>query len=104
DCDVYLIAIVMCPDRKLKWFKDNGCKPSEIRDIKTAVIDCWKKKYVPDGEGEEIEPETPQIQLSKYSLPGIEPPPVVDSIEGYLTDPLVPTSSIVNVGGYMKYW
>ncbi|KAF8999756.1 hypothetical protein BDQ17DRAFT_1246114, partial [Cyathus striatus] len=61
DCDVYLIAIVMCPDRKLKWFKNNGCRPSETRDIKTAVIDCWKKKYVPDGEGEEIEPETPQV-------------------------------------------
>ncbi|KAF8990539.1 hypothetical protein BDQ17DRAFT_1255722, partial [Cyathus striatus] len=61
DCDVYLIAIVMCPDCKLKWFKDNGCRPSEIRDIKTAVIDYWKKKYAPDGEGEEIEPETPQV-------------------------------------------
>ncbi|KAF8961226.1 hypothetical protein BDZ97DRAFT_1664494, partial [Flammula alnicola] len=24
DCDIYLIAIVMCPDRKLKWFKDHG--------------------------------------------------------------------------------
>ncbi|KAF8991138.1 hypothetical protein BDQ17DRAFT_1255194, partial [Cyathus striatus] len=61
DCDVYLIAIVMCPDCKLKWFKNNGRRPSEIRDIKTAVIGCWEKKYAPDGEGEEIELETPQV-------------------------------------------
>ncbi|KAF8232482.1 hypothetical protein L208DRAFT_1271800 [Tricholoma matsutake] len=24
DCELYTIAIVMCPDKKLKWFKDHG--------------------------------------------------------------------------------
>jgi hypothetical protein len=36
----------MCPDRKLKWFKDNGRSSQQIKEIKKAVIARWKESYV----------------------------------------------------------
>ncbi len=61
DCDIYLIAIgeilllyiqyqllksssydtVMCPDRKLKWFKDHGRTARQIKDIEKMVVAKW---------------------------------------------------------------
>ncbi|KAF8988141.1 hypothetical protein BDQ17DRAFT_1402226 [Cyathus striatus] len=48
DCEVYLISIVMCPDRKLKWFKDHGCTTQQIKEIKKIVIKRWKETYISD--------------------------------------------------------
>ncbi|KAF8881192.1 hypothetical protein BD779DRAFT_1445737, partial [Infundibulicybe gibba] len=47
NCDIYLIAIVMCPDRKLKWFKDHGRTTRQIKDIDKLVTKYWKDKYAP---------------------------------------------------------
>jgi hypothetical protein len=37
----------MCPDRKLKWFKDHGRTSAQIRDIKRSVINHFKESYAP---------------------------------------------------------
>ncbi|KAF9032378.1 hypothetical protein BJ165DRAFT_1357982 [Panaeolus papilionaceus] len=50
DCDVYLIAIVMCPDKKLKWFKDHGRTAQQIRTIRKLVIAKWTEIYEPEDE------------------------------------------------------
>ena len=63
NCDIYLIAIgiyfsyfnslsysiflVMCPDRKLKWFKDHGRTPRQIKEIEKMVVKRWKEIYAP---------------------------------------------------------
>src|SRR5258708_1646355 len=65
ECEVYAIAIgnhvgcyfvtifnavfipVMCPDRKLKWFKDRGHTTGQINDIHKLVINCWEESYKP---------------------------------------------------------
>ena len=31
----------MCPDKKLKWFKDHGQTAAQIQDIKKLVLTCW---------------------------------------------------------------
>lgn len=38
----------MCPDRKLKWFKDHGFPSLVTRKIKQLVIDRWEKDYKPE--------------------------------------------------------
>ncbi|KAF8987428.1 hypothetical protein BDQ17DRAFT_1258553 [Cyathus striatus] len=48
DCEVYLISIVTCPDRKLKWFKDHGRTTQQIKEIKKTVIKWWKETYISD--------------------------------------------------------
>ncbi|KAF8232541.1 hypothetical protein L208DRAFT_1561799, partial [Tricholoma matsutake] len=47
DCELYIIAIgkFMCPDKKLKWFKDHGQTEAQIQDIKKMVIEHWDKTY-----------------------------------------------------------
>jgi hypothetical protein len=35
----------MCPDKKLKWFKDHGRTPAQIRDIKKLVTTRWTETY-----------------------------------------------------------
>ncbi|KAF8808169.1 hypothetical protein BYT27DRAFT_7291704, partial [Phlegmacium glaucopus] len=48
DCDIYIIAIVMCPDRKTGWFKEHlKYSAAEIKRIKTIAVKTWKSKYAP---------------------------------------------------------
>jgi hypothetical protein len=35
----------MCPDRKLKWFKDHGRTAVQIKEIKKVVIKRWEESY-----------------------------------------------------------
>ncbi|TFK18126.1 hypothetical protein FA15DRAFT_603896, partial [Coprinopsis marcescibilis] len=44
-CDIYQIAIVMCPDRKLEWFKSNGFSMDEIAKIRKLVEDRFSSRY-----------------------------------------------------------
>ena len=39
----------MCPDRKLKWFKDHGRTPRQIKEIEKKVVSVWNTKYAPEG-------------------------------------------------------
>ena len=40
----------MCPDKKLKWFKDHGRAPAQTRDIKKLVVTRWNKTYKGEKE------------------------------------------------------
>jgi hypothetical protein len=42
----------MCPDRKLKWFKDHGRTAAQIRDIKKIVIKRFKDSYAQDKDSD----------------------------------------------------
>ena len=35
----------MCPDKKLKWFKDHGHTMAQIQDIKKLVLTHWTETY-----------------------------------------------------------
>ncbi|KAF9530060.1 hypothetical protein CPB83DRAFT_868785 [Crepidotus variabilis] len=45
DNDFYLFTIVMCPDRKLRWFKDHGRTIQQVNQLKSRVIASWEKSY-----------------------------------------------------------
>jgi len=53
----------MCPDRKLKWFKDHGCTSAQIKDseIKKTVIKHWEESY----QGDEEETQGNEMQQPK---------------------------------------
>jgi hypothetical protein len=38
----------MCPDKKLKWFKDHGRTAAQIRDIRKLVVTRWNETYKGD--------------------------------------------------------
>ncbi|TFK36012.1 hypothetical protein BDQ12DRAFT_699834 [Crucibulum laeve] len=51
DNEIYIIAVVMCPDHKLKWFKDHGHNITQIKGIEKMVVNQWKDFYAsPDME------------------------------------------------------
>ncbi|KAJ7659488.1 hypothetical protein B0H17DRAFT_902313, partial [Mycena rosella] len=45
ECEVYPVAIVMCPDKKLQWFVKRGWKTEDIEDIRRMVIRRWEMTY-----------------------------------------------------------
>jgi len=40
----------MCPDKKLKWFKDHGHSAAQIREIKKMVTNRWNETYKGEEE------------------------------------------------------
>jgi hypothetical protein len=55
----------MCPDRKLKWFKDHGHTQTQIKDIKKLVINRFNESYVLDIP-DETQEEDSQVKISSY--------------------------------------
>jgi hypothetical protein len=43
----------MCPDRKVKWFKDHGRTAAQIKEIKKMVTKRWEESY--QGAEEEVQ-------------------------------------------------
>ncbi|KIK00434.1 hypothetical protein K443DRAFT_7641 [Laccaria amethystina LaAM-08-1] len=56
-CDISIVAIVMCPDRKLKWFQDHGHNLQQIKSIKSMICDYWENLYAGEEENELSEEE-----------------------------------------------
>ncbi|KAJ7449000.1 hypothetical protein FB451DRAFT_950729, partial [Mycena latifolia] len=45
ECEVYAIAIVMSPNKKLDWFRSRGWSEDEIERIKNLVVHRWEESY-----------------------------------------------------------
>ncbi|KAI0246221.1 hypothetical protein BJV78DRAFT_1277267 [Lactifluus subvellereus] len=60
DCELYQIAIVMCPDHKLKWFKDHRQTAAQIKEIKKLVIKCWEESYRGVEDEAQVQPDETQ--------------------------------------------
>ena len=75
-CDIYIIALgvqfifliyiiilngnkVMCPDRKLEWFRTHQPSTTERRRIKALVVTRWKLNYAPANSSDNT------VQLNK---------------------------------------
>ncbi|KAF8239996.1 hypothetical protein L208DRAFT_1235128 [Tricholoma matsutake] len=101
ETELYVIAIVMCPDKKLKWFKDHGHTAAQIRDIKKTVLTHWNESYKGD---EEVLPPALAAK-SKWVVPTeSDNNQNTDTILTYLADPVIKSSAVKEAGGYMKYW
>ncbi|KAF5345225.1 hypothetical protein D9756_011482 [Leucocoprinus leucothites] len=105
ECKIYFIAIVMCPDRKLQWFKDNGYACPVYTKLKQTVIERWGQTYQPNlAMTSEPEPTcTGNTYLQKRTS---KKAPVgnLDDINTYLKEPVVSHLAIIDSGGYMKWW
>ncbi|KAJ7504698.1 hypothetical protein B0H11DRAFT_2221432 [Mycena galericulata] len=94
DCEVYKIAIVMCPDKKLQWFKDRGWTREDVEELRSLVVRRWEKSY----KAKALQTTTPDVPTvpAEESSPWLTPTastPIraADDINTYLDDPVVPT-------------
>ncbi|KAE9383065.1 hypothetical protein BT96DRAFT_961106 [Gymnopus androsaceus JB14] len=46
ECEVYAIAIVMSPEKKLQWFGSRGWSQEEITQVTERVLKRWSESYV----------------------------------------------------------
>lgn len=56
----------MCPDKKLKWFKDHGHTAAQTRDIKKLVLTHWAETY--KGDEGTVPAATSAPQRGKVSV------------------------------------
>ncbi|KAJ7060829.1 hypothetical protein C8F01DRAFT_988053, partial [Mycena amicta] len=51
DTEVYRIAIIMCPDKKMQWFEQNDAwRPSDRDEAERVVKRRWNETYARRGE------------------------------------------------------
>ncbi|KAF5354023.1 hypothetical protein D9756_006943 [Leucocoprinus leucothites] len=105
ECEIYFITIVMCPDRKLQWFKDNGFSCAVISQLKQTVIDRWEQNYRPDltpdsgSDSARVTNKYMKRPTAAKSTAG-----KLDDIHTYLKEPVIQSSTVIDSGGYMKWW
>ncbi|KAF8960346.1 hypothetical protein BDZ97DRAFT_1320807 [Flammula alnicola] len=106
DCEIYVISIVMCPDRKLQFLKDY-VSSEKLKEIKKMVINRWSKTYAPAQSQIPVAKKNTK-EKSKWAAPssassGSSKYPA-DSIQAYLAESVASSDAITDAGGYMKYW
>ncbi|KAG8730739.1 hypothetical protein FRC10_002393, partial [Ceratobasidium sp. 414] len=105
DSDVYILSVVMCPDRKLKWFADRGFVTNRIRQ---RVVNRFKSLYPHDHPNSLSQPRSStggSIWTQRHSSSAALPMHLErDSIEEYLETPVVSTYVINQHGGVLSYW
>ncbi|KAG1739630.1 hypothetical protein EDD22DRAFT_758988, partial [Suillus occidentalis] len=105
--------IVMCPDRKLKWFHRNlDWHDDDRAEVKRIVCQQWTESYAPlPSPTQTITREPPTLRrtssTSKWATSYSEDeatfiPP--DSIEAYLEASCVSRMEISAAGGVLQYW
>ncbi|KAJ7644487.1 hypothetical protein FB45DRAFT_737456 [Roridomyces roridus] len=45
ECEAYRISIVLCPDRKLQWFRERGWDDDKIKDLRSLVVRRFTESY-----------------------------------------------------------
>jgi hypothetical protein len=68
DSEVYHIAIVMCPDKKVQWFKSNPdwC-PEDAQEVQHIVTQWWTDSYA----NLEHAPSKPTTITAQQSVPKV---------------------------------
>ncbi|KAF8239893.1 hypothetical protein L208DRAFT_1015389, partial [Tricholoma matsutake] len=108
---IFCFILVMCPDQKLKWFKDHGHTSAQIsghtsaqiRDIKKLVVNRFKESYAPAESSDAHEESALVNKWVKKSATKSTCGPS-DDITTYLLDPVLASDAIAEAGGYMQYW
>ncbi|KAF9046159.1 hypothetical protein BJ165DRAFT_1327381, partial [Panaeolus papilionaceus] len=110
NCDLYILALVMCPDRKLEWFQDpaRNLSAAQINHIRSTAVSTWKKKYAPANSDVPLPKQKEEKKKGKSKW---EPRPKAshktfpdDHIETYLLEPVISPKVMDDVGGYISYW
>ncbi|KAF9233125.1 hypothetical protein BU15DRAFT_54311 [Melanogaster broomeanus] len=126
ECEVYRIAIVMSPDKKLQWFIANGFSSTLVTQLRHLIISRWQESYKPSTTATTLSVPatvTPRQSVSKHTelhqtctkspaqrvlrwLPSspVTPERPEDDINTYLDEPVVPTSHVDAAGGLLGFW
>lgn len=62
------VILVLCPDRKLKWFKDHGRTTRQIKEIEKMVIARWNVSYAPDESTDDSDEASTQADSVSLNL------------------------------------
>ncbi|TEB38919.1 hypothetical protein FA13DRAFT_418005 [Coprinellus micaceus] len=106
---------VMCPDRKMQWFKNRPAYDRRtLKYIKDLVIKYFEDKYqtsaLPGAPTEEELRSRSQQKKNRFIRRVDEPMATTrnfypaDHIQTYLKEPPVQPSVIAQAGGYLKFW
>ncbi|CAE6470543.1 unnamed protein product [Rhizoctonia solani] len=108
ESDVCTIAIVMCPDRKLKWFADRNF---EMDSLCSGVALRFEELYPVGSRQDSRSPvqqehrSTGNIFTQRHSYSSVPPVPAnADTIQAYLDAPVVPPEVLAEHGGVIGYW
>ncbi|KAF9003602.1 hypothetical protein BDQ17DRAFT_1241971, partial [Cyathus striatus] len=95
--------LVMCPDRKLEWFKVHGYTTQQVQDITNIVMKRWETSY--KSSEAIVVPPVAQKKSSQF-VHRAEHITIhnVDSIQDYLSEPVVSTEVVIHSGGHMQSW
>lgn len=116
--------LVMCPDQKLQWFKDHGFLTAVTWKLKQLVINQWEMQYKPEPVLTSVSEPSVSSIFSLFSithstqsfiqqcknhwlqkpLSGKAPAGNLDDIHTYLKEPIIPSSTITDSEGYLKWW
>ncbi|KAJ7203177.1 hypothetical protein B0H12DRAFT_1243849 [Mycena haematopus] len=112
DTEVYRIAIIMCPDKKMEWFNKNpGWRPEDRAEADRIVRHRWQSVSTSSSAGPSASaPKKASKWTTQRDVPqGVIYPP--DSIEAYLASPPMAESKLTlaeEEGGYragiLRYW
>ncbi|QRV95405.1 hAT family dimerization protein [Ceratobasidium sp. AG-Ba] len=109
ESDIYVISVVMCPDRKLQWFADRGY---DTKGIRSQAVQRFKERYAPNahtnnnhvsgisetGRGNIwTQSHSSSATASTYRTNN-------DSIEAYFNSPCISSEIIAQHGGILGYW
>ncbi|TFK18197.1 hypothetical protein FA15DRAFT_603730 [Coprinopsis marcescibilis] len=107
ECEIYYITIVMCPNRKIEWFKNRGFTQQQVKQIQMLVLKRWTESFqdtvsIPASTAHNEESRR-RGWLKKADEPTTSTTPY-DHITTYLKEPLVASNVITAAGGYTKWW
>ncbi|CUA75984.1 hypothetical protein RSOLAG22IIIB_01988 [Rhizoctonia solani] len=106
ESDFYTIAVVMCPDRKLKWFAESHYSVDYIR----AQVIARFAELFPDADNvqqtsNQTRTDGRNIYTQRHaSSSTTQVRPDIDSIHSYLETPVVPLDILWQYGGIIPYW
>ncbi|KAJ7880221.1 hypothetical protein B0H13DRAFT_2345689 [Mycena leptocephala] len=104
ECEVYAIAIVMSPDKKLHWFRSRGWSEENIERIKNLTVSRWEESYkwsssAPTAAATPVA-STSSPRASSWVAPTTESIPAgLDDIQAYLNEPPMTSTLLKTFGG-----
>ncbi|QRV73566.1 hAT family dimerization protein [Ceratobasidium sp. AG-Ba] len=109
ECDIYVISVVMCPDRKLQWFADRGY---DTKGIRAQAVQRFKERYALKAKNNDndtnslldkgrgniwTQSHSSSATASTYRTNN-------DCIEAYFNSPCISSDIIAQHGGMLGYW
>ncbi|KAF7341582.1 putative AC transposase [Mycena sanguinolenta] len=112
ECEAYRIAIVLCPDRKLQWFRDRMWTDEQIADLRSLVVRRFTESYKTPSPPTAPPPSASTSasttaastgrlsdRFRRTSAPSSTSTSEADNIHTYLDSPLVEVTGTV-----IQYW